>query len=87
MPAFDGSQTYITQIMTIRSIANLEVEHPNKECVQENKDEPWKCYYAQYLMKHISVPLFIVQSLYDSQAIIKVLKIDCAKDFTLSKCT
>ncbi|KAM3143650.1 hypothetical protein pb186bvf_004146 [Paramecium bursaria] len=67
-------------------VANVEVDPPNSQCVLYNQDEKWRCHFAQYLVRYINVPIFFVQSLYDSMAIVKILKIYSTDDLTLNNC-
>ena len=64
----------------------MEVDPPNSQCVLYNQDEKWRCHFAQYLVRYINVPIFFVQSLYDSMAIVKILKIYSTDDLTLNNC-
>lgn len=35
-------------MMNIITYANVEVDPINKECVEDNPDEKWKCLLAEY---------------------------------------
>jgi hypothetical protein len=37
----------------------------NQGCVDNHSDEKWKCLMAQYLIPHIDIPIYFLQSLYD----------------------
>lgn len=41
-------------------IVNVEVNPPNKKCVQANPDNKWKCLFAEHLVEYTDVPIFFV---------------------------
>ena len=46
----------------------------------------WKCMMAQYLLKYVESPVFIVESSYDSWSIQNILIMFCANSRTLLEC-
>lgn len=54
-------------------ISNTEVEPINSRCVAANPDEKWKCLMSAYLIEYIDIPLFFIQSTYDSWSIPNIL--------------
>ena len=47
-------------------IVNEEVGTPTAECNAAYPTELWKCMLAEYVYAFIKVPLFVVQSSYDT---------------------
>ena len=45
------------------------------------------CFFAQNLHKYIKVPLFAIQSLYDTWSISNILGISCIVNSSLNECT
>lgn len=45
----------------------------NKECVDFYPEEKWKCFFAEYVIPFIKIPIFPLQSKYDSWQIKNVL--------------
>jgi hypothetical protein len=68
------------------SISNQEVDPPNTECVISNREAKWKCMFAQYNFPYILIPLFPIQSLYDSWSLPNILGIGCEHSGSLSAC-
>lgn len=60
------------------NIVDVESDPINSECVKANPNEKWKCLMSPYLIDHIKVPLFFVQSQYDWASIIGILGLPCA---------
>ena len=58
-------------------ISNVEVDPPTKECIAVNQDEKWKCMFAEYNHFFITVPLFAIQSPYDSWSLRYILGLFC----------
>lgn len=52
---------------------------PSKICSAANKDDSWKCLFGVQLQKHIPVPIFYSQSLYDGWSIDAILGFKCAE--------
>lgn len=69
------------------AVANIEVNPPTKECVEAYKDETWKCMFAQYIHPFIKVPLFPVQSLYDSWSLPNILGMTCSSGGSFAHCS
>ncbi|CAD8060863.1 unnamed protein product [Paramecium primaurelia] len=87
MAAIDGTNNPRQSLDLLIDLVNSEVSHPNSECVSNNQQQKWKCYYAQYLLEYIKTPLFIVQSLYDYYSLSQMFKVDCANNYNLTQCT
>ncbi|CAD8164203.1 unnamed protein product [Paramecium octaurelia] len=87
LPAIDGTDYPTESLNLLIDLVNIEVTHPNKQCVSKFKNEVWKCYYAQYLFEFIQTPLFIIQSMYDYYSLTARFKIDCAKNYSLNNCS
>ncbi|CAD8155956.1 unnamed protein product [Paramecium pentaurelia] len=85
--AIDGTDYPTESLIQLIDLVNIEVTHPNKQCVEKYSKESWKCYYAQYLFEFIKTPLFIIQSMYDYFSLTVRFKIDCAKNYTLTNCS
>jgi hypothetical protein len=66
---------------------NIEVAPPNTQCVEAHEDEIWKCLMSPYLLPHIHVPLFFIQSQYDAWVIPNILGLGCVVEGSLELCT
>ncbi|CAK73185.1 unnamed protein product (macronuclear) [Paramecium tetraurelia] len=87
MPAIDGTDNQKQSLSLLMELVNSEVTHPNSECVKNNQQQEWKCYYAQYLLEYIKTPVFIVQSLYDYYSLSQLFKVDCSDNYNLTYCS
>lgn len=43
--------------------------------------------FADNIIEYLNVPMFTVQSLYDSLSIVNILGIRCAQNYSLSNCS
>lgn len=68
-------------------ISNVEVDPPTKECIAVNQDEKWKCMFAEYNHFFITVPLFAIQSPYDSWSLRYILGLFCENGGSLAGCS
>jgi hypothetical protein len=68
-------------------LSNVEIDLPVPECVQHFKDDKVSCFFAQNIHRFIKVPLFPLQSLYDTWSIANILGISCITGGSLQKCT
>ena len=68
-------------------LANADFNPPTKECAAEFQSDLWKCMFAEYLYKYLRVPLFCVQSQYDSWSIPNILNIHCIIGHSLKGCS
>jgi hypothetical protein len=91
---FLDSMNYITkrneyklQFQNFMKISNAEVDPPTKECVASNQDEKWKCMFAEYNHFYINVPLFSIQSPYDSWSLRYILGLFCENGGSLAGCS
>jgi hypothetical protein len=81
------TQTYREGFINLMKLSNEEIDSPVTEC---NKDFPTNkvnCFFAQNLHKYIKVPLFAIQSLYDTWSVYNILGISCISGSSLAKCT
>lgn len=78
--------TYRQLFQNFMSISNEEVDPPNTECVISNPSAKWKCMFAQYNHNFINIPLFPIQSLYDSWSLPNILGIGCGNGGSLANC-
>jgi hypothetical protein len=62
------------------AIANIYNKLPNYACVNAYPLEKWKCLFAQYSLKYVKVPTFLIQSLYDTWCLEKIIGIFCEKN-------
>lgn len=74
------------QFQSFMSISNEEVDPPTAECVAANRMEKWKCMFAEYIHAFIKIPLFPIQSLYDSWSIHYILGLGCGSGGSLAGC-
>lgn len=82
------SGEYLFRERIISGIATWNDERAqgsNEACLAANTKEPWKCFFAQYLVPFINVPLFVVNSLYDPVNLHGVLDLKCGGN--LSSCS
>jgi hypothetical protein len=58
----------------------------HQDCVSANKEQPWKCLFANETLKHTTAPVFAIQqlsSVWDNQCVFNgipsgnILQIDC----------
>ncbi|CAD8202184.1 unnamed protein product [Paramecium pentaurelia] len=87
MKSIDGTELPKLSLIEMQKLVNQEASNPNAECVQSNPNELWKCFYAQYLLRYVNVPIFIVNSLYDTASIKDLLQISCVARNSLSGCS
>jgi hypothetical protein len=59
------------------NFSNAEVDPPVPECVAANPDAKWKCMFAEYLFPYVKVPLFAIQSAYDTWSLKTDIGIKC----------
>ncbi|CAD8159567.1 unnamed protein product [Paramecium pentaurelia] len=84
---YDGAQAASDRRQKqYHKLANEEVDPLNEQCVKSYPNEKWKCHFAQYLIQFINVPIFFMQSLYDTACIPNILHIYNAWDYTLKRC-
>jgi hypothetical protein len=62
------------------------VDPPNTACVKDNPTEKWKCMFAEYNYRYIKIPLFAVQSAYDTWCLANILGLYCQKNGSLAEC-
>ena len=87
-PSFVSQKNEYKQgFINFMSLANTEVDPPTEECVKANPNEKWKCLFGEYLHQYITVPLFPIQSLYDSWSLPNILHISCGSAGTFANCT
>lgn len=67
-------------------MANTDAPIPVKECVAAYPQEQYKCMFAQYIQKFITVPLLPIQSLYDAWCIPNILGIRCISGQSIKNC-
>jgi hypothetical protein len=60
-----GKNEFEEKIKMVTSLANNEMTPPNKKCVAANPENLHYCIIGEYLVKYISTPFFISESLYD----------------------
>jgi O-palmitoleoyl-L-serine hydrolase len=77
---------YRMQFQNFMKFSNAEVDPPTDECVKENRNELWKCMFGEYLQAYIKVPLFPIQSLYDSWSLPNILGLGCGSGESLNNC-
>ena len=77
---------YSLQFKNFMALSNDQVDPPTSECVAEHRDEKWKCMFAEYNHKYIKVPLFSIQSPYDSWSIHYILGLTCQNGGSLAAC-
>jgi O-palmitoleoyl-L-serine hydrolase len=78
--------SYRALFQNFMKISNEEVDPPTAECVAANPTEKWKCMFAEYISDHIKVPLFAIESMYDSWSLHYILGIACQANASLDKC-
>ncbi|XP_065887895.1 uncharacterized protein [Dysidea avara] len=49
----------------------------NQDCIAANPTEEWKCFMAQYTYPHITTPIFLLNSRYDTYQINFILQLHC----------
>ena len=85
-----GYPWYRESMKTLFSIVNEESDFPNKRCVQAHFDDPSLCFHAEVMLASIEVPLFIIQTGYDTWSLDQVLNINCVEfneEANLNRCT
>jgi len=78
---------YTKGIQNLMELSNVEVDPIVHECVKDLSDEKWKCFFAEHLINYIKVPLFYIQSEYDSWSLSNILGENCHSPGNLSTCT
>jgi hypothetical protein len=69
------------------AIANIYDNPPNTACVKAYPGEKWKCLFAQYSLKYVNVPTFLIQSPYDSWCLYNIIGVYCEKNYgSLASC-
>ena len=72
-----GRNEYSLQFKNFMRFSNDEIDPPGAECVAAHPDEKWKCMFAEYSHSFITVPLFAIQSPYDTWSMRYILGIFC----------
>jgi hypothetical protein len=70
--------------LNFMKLSNEEVDPPNESCVKANPTETWKCMFAEYNYAYINVPLFAIQSVYDTWSLANILGLTCVKGGSLT---
>ena len=65
-------------------ISNAEIDPPVPECLQKFPDSRLNCMFAQNLLEHVKVPLFVTQSLYDIYSLTYMIGSSCTINWILS---
>ena len=71
----------MTQQLRLEQTAKFSLDNatlPNTACAEANKAEPWKCFFAQELIKYVKAPIFFMESFYDGHNIREILGFKCA---------
>jgi O-palmitoleoyl-L-serine hydrolase len=55
----------------------------NEKCEKENKNERWKCMFAEHLLEYIDSSVFIIESSYDSYSTFEILNLYCTASGSL----
>jgi hypothetical protein len=77
---------YSLQFKNFMRFSNEEINPPTAECVAAYPNELWKCMFAEYNHVFIKVPLFAIQSPYDSWSLRNILGISCEDGGSLIGC-
>jgi hypothetical protein len=75
--------TFRMSFQNLMKFSNAEVDLPVPECVAANPDAKWKCMFAEYLFPYVKVPLFAIQSAYDTWSVPNILGIKCQNNASL----
>lgn len=59
---------------------------PTGDCVKANQNEPFRCMFAEELIKYMKTPVFAIESLYDTWSIPNILGIGCLNGSSLHNC-
>lgn len=65
----------------------MEIVPPVPECVAKYPDEPVNCLFAENIHEFIKVPLFAIQSLYDSWSLYNIIGMRCPNYNSLKGCS
>lgn len=68
-------------------LSNEQIDPPNADCVKYNPTAKWKCMFAEYNYEYIKVPVFAIQSLYDTWCLRYIIGIFCESDGSLARCS
>jgi len=49
----------------------------NQVCLENNRNESWRCLFAPYIYQYIQVPLLIMQPIYDSWQLQNIFNLGC----------
>ena len=72
-----GEHSYTKNLANVAKLANSHHLPPHRECALHNKDELWKCFQGEEILKYVKSPVFLVQSLVDTYTIRFVMGIEC----------
>jgi len=67
-------------------LSNVEIDPIVSECVADFPNDKWKCMFAEYLINYIQMPLFYIQSPYDSWSLTNILGQHCHESGSLQSC-
>lgn len=72
---------------SLMKITNVEVPPPNLDCNAKYPTERWRCMFFENEYLTLTVPLFVVDTLYDEESFSYSLGIDCVNSFgSLADC-
>lgn len=82
-----GKRYFQDIYQNILKTVNFEVTTPDVSCNIKYPTEKWRCFFFENLYSTITVPLFVVDTLYDAESISLSLGIDCDNGyFSLQNC-
>ena len=59
---------------------------PVPECNEKYREEPWKCFFPQYVYPFVKHPIFVLESLYDKWSMEFLQGIRCIKGRYIGDC-
>lgn len=78
--------SYKLLFQNFMKLSNEEIDPPTKECVAAYPQEQYKCLFAQYIHPFIKVPLFAIESAYDSWSVANILGLRCDVNASFASC-
>lgn len=72
-----NTYAYREMFINLMKLSNADLDPPVPGCIKQYPNEKWRCMFAQYMYPYLSVPLFPVNSLYDTWSIPNILGITC----------
>jgi len=81
-----NDKDYSLKQKILYEVVNQEIRPENKECLNDNPNNEYKCLLAENISKYIKIPFMILQPGYDMWQLENILGISCSNSYSLKTC-